>query len=134
MNKAMLKGYVGQDPKSNNGAVSFSLATSESWMDKDSGERKTETEWHNVVFFGKRGEVIETHVKKGQELLIEGAIKTNKWQDKEGNDRYTTQIIGANFEFCGSKNEGGEQGVKSTESAQDLSGTIDSGNPEDVPF
>lgn len=99
LNKVMLIGNVGQDPKIINGAngkfASFSLATSETWVDKNTKEKKTKTEWHNVVIYNEAlANIIEkTNVKKGTKLYIEGTLATRKWTDKDNNERYTTEII-----------------------------------------
>ena len=99
VNKAILVGSVGKDPevrRTNSGdpIVSFSLATSENWRDKTSGERKERTTWHNVVIFNEGlAKIAESYVKKGSKLFVEGAIQTRKWQDQSGADRYTTEIV-----------------------------------------
>jgi single-strand DNA-binding protein len=99
VNKAILVGRLGKDPEvrtmqNGNKVVSFSLATEESWRDKASGERKSVTEWHNVTIFNENvGKIAEQYLKKGSQCYIEGQIKTRKWQDKEGNDRYTTEVV-----------------------------------------
>ncbi len=139
MNKAMLKGRLGQNPQNNKGAVKFTVATTERWNDKKTGETQERTEWHNVVFFGKVGEVIEKHLTKGSEVLIEGSINTNKWKDKEGNDRYTTQIVGSTFEFCGTKsadNEAGNPVASDNKVAetQEISEKVEDDNSNSVPF
>lgn len=98
INKVILVGNVGQDPEvrylPNGGAVAnVSIATSESWMDKNSGQRQEKTEWHRVVFFGKLADVVSQYVKKGSKLYVEGKLQTRKWQDQSGQDRYTTEIV-----------------------------------------
>jgi len=98
INKVILVGNVGQDPEvrylPNGGAVAnVSIATSESWMDKSSGQRQEKTEWHRVVFFGKLADVVSQYVKKGSKLYVEGKLQTRKWQDQSGQDRYTTEIV-----------------------------------------
>lgn len=99
VNKVMLVGNVGKDPEvraMQNGdkVASFSLATSERWKDKNTGERKERTEWHNVVVFNEGlVRVVEQFVKKGSRLYVEGAIQTRKWQDKDGRDRYSTEVV-----------------------------------------
>ena len=99
VNKAILIGNLGKDPevrRLNNGkpVVNFSVATSESWKDKQTGERKEKTDWHNVVIFneGLAG-VAEKYLRKGSKVYIEGAIQTRKWQDQSGQDRYSTEIV-----------------------------------------
>ena len=99
VNKVILVGNLGKDPdvrrlNSGDQVVSFSVATSENWRDKTSGERKEKTEWHNVVIFNENlGKVVEQYCKKGSKVYVEGQLQTRKWQDKDGNDRYTTEIV-----------------------------------------
>ena len=128
MNKAILKGRLGNNPENNKGAVKFSLATSEKWKDKKTGEMQERTEWHNVVFWGNVGKVVEKHLTKGSEVMVEGSINTQKWQDKQGNDRYTTQIVGSSFEFCGVKPEGSSDPVSNDDSNQQAEKSVD------IPF
>ena len=103
VNKVILVGNLGKDPESRtfaNGGkvVSFSLATSESWKDRSSGERKEKTEWHNISIFSEGlARVAEQYLKKGSKVYIEGQLETRKWQDQSGNDRYTTDIVLRNF-------------------------------------
>ncbi|HFV9292207.1 single-stranded DNA-binding protein [Serratia fonticola] len=97
INKVILVGNLGQDPEvrymTNGGAVAtLSLATSESWRDKTSGEQKERTEWHRVVIFGKLAEVAGEYLRKGSQIYIEGQLRTRKWQDQSGQDRYTTEV------------------------------------------
>jgi single-strand DNA-binding protein len=104
LNKALLIGHLGGDPEirhTNDGrpVATFSVATSESWRDKASGERKERTEWHRVVCFSEPlCKVIEQYLKKGSKVYIEGQIKTRKWQDQSGNDRYSTEIVMQGFD------------------------------------
>ncbi len=103
VNKVILVGNLGKDPESRsfqNGGkvVSFSVATSESWKDKNSGDRKDRTEWHNVSIFSEGlARVAEQYLKKGSKVYLEGQLETRKWQDKDGNDRYTTDVVLRNF-------------------------------------
>jgi single-strand DNA-binding protein len=103
VNKVILVGNLGKDPESRSFAnggkvVSFSLATSENWKDKSSGERKEKTEWHNVSIFSEGlARVAEQYLKKGSKVYIEGQLETRKWQDQSGNDRYTTDVVLRNF-------------------------------------
>jgi len=106
VNKVTLIGNLGQDPETrylpNGDAVTnLSLATSESWKDKNTGEQVERTEWHRVSFFGRAAEVISEYARKGSKLYVEGSLQTRKWQDKEGQDRYTTEIKGREFQFLG---------------------------------
>ena len=104
INRAIILGNVGKDPEirtSQGGdrVATFSLATSESWKDKNSGERKEATEWHTIVVFNPNiVSVIESYVKKGSRVSVEGMIKTRKWQDKEGKDRWSTEIVIGRFD------------------------------------
>ena len=117
MNKAMLLGRLGKDPETRNlqngGTVTnLSLATSESWKDK-SGDRQERTEWHKVVIFNEKlGEIAERYLRKGSTVLVEGTIQTRKWTDKDGADRYSTEIVlakfGGNLTLLDKKGEGGE--------------------------
>jgi single-strand DNA-binding protein len=103
LNKVMLIGNLGKDPEvrsfQNGGkVVSFSVATSESWKDKSSGERKDKTEWHNVSIFSEGlARVAEQYLKKGSKVYLEGQLETRKWQDQSGNDRYSTDVVLRNF-------------------------------------
>ncbi len=98
INKVILIGNLGQDPEirytsNGNTVTNLNLATSEIWKDKNTGENKEKTEWHKVVLFGKLAEIAAEYLRKGSQIYIEGSLKTKKWQDKNGNDRYTTEII-----------------------------------------
>ena len=117
VNKVILVGNVGNDPEvrtfGNGGKVAnLSLATSESWRDRQSGEKREKTEWHRVAIFGEGlVGVVERYVKKGSKLYIEGKLQTRKWQDRDGNDKYTTEIVlqgpGSNMTMLDSANSGG---------------------------
>ena len=103
VNKVILVGNLGKDPEvrrlnSGDPVVSFSLATSETWRDKTTGERKERTEWHNIVIFNENlGKVAEQYAKKGTKVYIEGQLQTRKWQDQSGQDRYTTEVVLTRF-------------------------------------
>ena len=126
VNKVMLVGRLGQDPDvrymPNETAVcNFSLATSRRYKNKD-GERVENTEWHRVVMFGKLAEIAKEYVKKGSQIYIEGRLQTRKWQTKEGQDRYTTEIIAENMTMLGGKSdsaEGSNQSSNDSEFSQD---------------
>ena len=113
VNKVILVGNLGQDPEvrymPNGGAVAnITLATSESWRDKQTGENKEITEWHRVVLFGKLAEVAGEYLRKGSQVYIEGQLRTRKWQDNSGQDRYTTEIVvnvGGTLQMLGGKQE-----------------------------
>ena len=113
VNKVILIGNLGKDPEtrylpSGEALTSFSIATSETWKDKTSGEKKEATEWHRISAFGKLAEICGEYLRKGSQVYIKGALRTRKWQDKEGQDRYTTEIRADQMRMLGSR--GGEGG------------------------
>jgi single-strand DNA-binding protein len=106
VNKVILVGNLGADPEvkympNGNAVANVTIATSESWKDKQSGEQKDKTEWHRVVFFRRLAEIAGEYLKKGSQIYIEGKLQTRKWQDKNGNDRYTTEIIANEMQMLG---------------------------------
>ena len=108
INKVILVGNVGVDPDvrympNGNAATTLSVATTESWKDKQTGEKQERTEWHRVVCFNKLGEIAGEYVKKGAKLYVEGSLRTRKWQDQSGQDRYTTEIIANDIQMLDSK-------------------------------
>ena len=108
LNKIMLIGRVGKEPeqKPNNGPVVLSLATTEKWKDRNSGERREQTEWHNLVMWGRTGEIALDYVEKGMMLYVEGKVQTDSWQDQEtGKTRYSTKINVRNFTMLGGKDK-----------------------------
>ncbi|MGY8813952.1 MAG: single-stranded DNA-binding protein [Gammaproteobacteria bacterium] len=112
INKVILVGNLGNDPDvrytAGGAAVSnISIATSETWKDKESGEKQEKTEWHRVVFFGRLAEIVAEYLKKGSQVYIEGRLQTRKWQDKEGADRYTTEIVANEMQMLGSRGSSG---------------------------
>ena len=116
VNKVILIGNLGKDPESrampNGKAVTnFSVATSESWRDKQTGEMKEQTEWHNVVMFDRLAEIAKDYLRKGSKVYIEGRLRTRKWQDKAGQDRYTTEITANEMQLLDSKGAGGGMGA-----------------------
>lgn len=116
VNKVILVGNLGQDPEvrytpSGSAVANITLATSESWRDKQTGENKEVTEWHRVVLFGKLAEVAGEYLRKGSQVYIEGQLRTRKWQDQSGQDRYTTEVtvhVGGTMQMLGGKQEGGQ--------------------------
>jgi single-strand DNA-binding protein len=111
VNKVILIGNVGNDPDmrytANGGAVcNLSVATTDSWRDKQSGENQERTEWHRVVMFGKLGEIAGEYLRKGSKVYIEGRLQTRKWQGKDGQDRYTTEIVANDMQMLDSKGGG----------------------------
>lgn len=114
VNKVILVGTLGKDPETktfaNGGSLTqFSIATSESWTDKNSGERKEQTEWHNIVLQNRLGEIAQQYLKKGSKVYIEGSLNTRKWTDQNGQERYTTQIKGNQLQMLDSANGNNQQ-------------------------
>lgn len=112
VNKVILVGNLGKDPEvrylpSGSAVANVTIATSESWKDKQTGEQQDRTEWHNVAFFGRLAEIVGEYLKKGSQVYVEGSLKTRKWQDKNGNDRYTTEVIASEMQMLGSRGAGG---------------------------
>ena len=108
INKVILVGNCGQDPETRFSAAgaaitNVSIATSESWKDKQTGQQQERTEWHRVVFFNRLGEIAGEYLKKGSKIYVEGSLRTRKWQDKEGQDRYTTEIVGNEMQMLDSR-------------------------------
>jgi single-strand DNA-binding protein len=106
INKVILIGYLGQDPEtrstpSGSTVTNIRIATSEGWRDKQTGEAKEHTEWHSIVLWDKLGEIAGEYLKKGSQVYIEGRLRTRKWQDKSGNDRYTTEILASDMQMLG---------------------------------
>ena len=145
INKAIIVGNLGRDPEvrytANGSAVAnVTVATSESWKDKQSGERQERTEWHRVVFFNRLAEIAGEYLKKGSQVYIEGSIRTQKWQDKEsGQDRYTTEIVARDMQMLGARGGGSLQDAP----AEDFGGASpraaassanDSDFDDDIPF
>jgi single-strand DNA-binding protein len=115
INKVILIGHLGADPEtrampSGMTVANLRLATTESWKDKQSGEQQERTEWHNVALFGRLGEIAAEYLRKGSQVYIEGRLRTRKWQDKEGRDRYTTEIVGNEMQMLGGRGAGGAGG------------------------
>ena len=115
LNKVMLIGNLGRDPEvrytaSGTAVASFSLATSEKYKNK-SGESEERTEWHNITLWGRLAEIAGEYLAKGKTVYIEGRLQTRKWQDRDGKDRYTTEIVGEKMQMLGSRGEGGRQGA-----------------------
>tara|TARA_B110000238_G_scaffold483_1_gene483 strand:- start:21 stop:491 length:471 start_codon:yes stop_codon:yes gene_type:complete len=108
VNKVMLLGNLGRDPEvrtfpNGDSVCNFSIATSTSWKDKASGEKKEKTEWHNIVMYRKLAEIAGEYLKKGSSVFVEGSLQTRKWQTKEGQDRYTTEIAADTMQMLGGR-------------------------------
>ncbi|HQU14981.1 MAG: single-stranded DNA-binding protein [Chromatiales bacterium 21-64-14] len=115
VNKVILVGNLGRDPEvrylpSGSAVANVTIATSESWKDKQSGEKQERTEWHNVVFYSRLAEVVGEYLKKGSQIYVEGSLRTRKWQDKDGRDRYTTEIVANEMQMLGGRG-GGSSGA-----------------------
>jgi single-strand DNA-binding protein len=115
INKVILVGNLGNDPDMKYTAggaaiAKISVATTDSWKDKQTGENQERTEWHRVVFFGRLAEVVGEYLRKGSQVYIEGRLQTNKWQDQNGQDRYTTEIVASDMQMLGGR--GGEAGSR----------------------
>lgn len=112
VNKVILIGNLGNDPEvrytaSGAAVANVSLATSEQWKDRESGEQQERTEWHRVVFFGRIAEVVGEYLRKGSQIYVEGRLQTRKWQDKDGNDKYSTEIVANDMQMLGGGRGGG---------------------------
>ena len=145
INKVILVGNLGNDPEvryANNGnaIANISVATSDSWKDKNTGEQQEKTEWHRVVMFNRLGEIAGEYLKKGSKVYIEGKLQTRKWQDKSGQDRYTTEIVANEMQMLDSINSGTntDANVANNESSapQQPSPQPDQNNDfdDDIPF
>lgn len=142
LNKAILIGNLGADPDvryipNGNAVATVRLATTRRWKDKQTNDRKEDTEWHRVVFYGKLAEVVSEYVKKGSQIYVEGRIETKKWQDKDGQDRYTTQIVAEEMHMIGGgkgKQEHGAQNVAPQRQPEPATVTDDSDFDDDIPF
>ncbi|MCL7462846.1 single-stranded DNA-binding protein [Pseudomonas sp. NW5] len=125
VNKVILIGNVGGDPEtrylpSGNAVTNITLATSESWKDKQTGQPQERTEWHRVVFFGKLAEIAGEYLRKGSQVYVEGSLRTRKWQDQSGQDRYTTEIVvdmGGQMQLLGGRPGAGDDAPRAPRSA-----------------
>lgn len=143
VNKVTLIGNLGNDPElrstqSGSAVANITLATSESWRDKETQETKERVEWHRVIFFGRLAEVVNEYLRKGSQVYVEGRIQTRKWQDKDGNDRYTTEIVANEMQMLGSRGSNSESPTnqQSTSTSQPASQSAIVNEPfdDDIPF
>ncbi|MDO9227549.1 MAG: single-stranded DNA-binding protein [Pseudomonadota bacterium] len=116
VNKVILIGNLGKDPEtrympSGEAVTNITLATTDTWKDKNSGDKREATEWHRVVFFRKLAEIASQYLRKGSQVYIEGSLKTRKWQDQSGQDRYTTEIVADEMRMLGSRQGGANSGT-----------------------
>ena len=140
INKVIVVGNLGADPDSRsmpsgNAVTNISVATSESWNDKETGEKQEKTEWHRVLFFGRLAEIASDYLKKGSQVYVEGKLQTRKWEDKEGNERWTTEIVANQMQMLGermSQSVSNQDNVtKQNNSSNDF---VDEEFDDDIPF
>ena len=143
INKVILVGNLGNDPdvrytQDGRAIANISLATSDSWKDKNTGETVDRTEWHRVVFFNRLGEIVAEYLKKGSQIYVEGRLQTRKWQDKEGNDRYTTEIVANEMQMLGGRSSGGSYEAPARDNsappAENTAAPVDDNFDDDIPF
>ena len=152
INKVILIGHLGADPEtrampSGSSVANLRVATTESWRDKQSGEQQERTEWHRVALFGRLAEIAGEYLRKGSQVYIEGSLRTRKWQDKQGNERYTTEIVANDMQMLGGRGgsgagapSGSASAAGSREAGPDHAGPSGSGSGEgtdfddDIPF
>ena len=141
VNKVILVGNLGQKPeisytKDDRAIAKFSIATSESWKDKTSGDMVEKTEWHNVTFFGRIAEVAEQYLDKGSKVFVEGKLQTDKWEDENGNKRSATKIIGNNMQMLDSRGSNNSSSFDESSSVQNEAPASQEGSfsEEDIPF
>jgi single-strand DNA-binding protein len=144
VNKVILIGNLGKDPEtkslpSGSAVCNVTVATTDGWKDKQTGEKKEHTEWHNVVFFDRLAEIAGQYLKKGSKVYIEGSLRTRKWQDKEGKDRYTTEVRANDMQMLDSKGGGGassgyERSEGRSERASAAPAVAEKELEDDIPF
>ena len=142
VNKVILVGNLGQKPEmrytaTQSAVANISIATTESWKDKESGEMRDKTEWHKVVYFGKLAEIVEKYLDKGSSVYIEGKLQTRKWQDKSGADRWTTEIVGNELTMLGSRASNSNNAPMESNESESPFPQDDSGpglTDDDIPF
>lgn len=134
VNKVILVGNLGKDPEvrysaSGSAVTNITIATSEQWTDKQSGQKQERTEWHRVVLFNRLGEIAGEYLRKGSQVYIEGSLRTRKWQDQSGQDRYTTEIVANEMQMLGGRSGAGSSGGAADYNNQDFGG----GRPAAAP-
>lgn len=122
INKVILIGHIGGDPEvrympNGNAVATLSLATTEAWKDKQTGDKQERTEWHRVVCFNRLGEIAGEYVRKGSKLYVEGSLRTRKWQDQQGQDRYTTEIVASDIQMLDGKGPGNSPDIPPAQSS-----------------
>jgi len=142
INKVILIGRLGSDPEvrytpSGVAVANFNIATSEEWKDKDSGEKKERTEWHRIVAWRRLGEICGEYLSKGKQVYIEGRLQTRDWEDRDGNKRYTTEIVATDVQFLGTRDSSESarpRGTSSTSSGDFQGGPAQGPADDDIPF
>ncbi|RMH21290.1 MAG: single-stranded DNA-binding protein [Gammaproteobacteria bacterium] len=139
VNKVILIGNLGRDPEvrympSGGAVANVTIATSESWKDKQTGELQERTEWHRVVFFNRLGEIAGEYLRKGSKVYVEGSLRTRKWQDNNGQDRYTTEIVGSEMQMLDSRNATNSDTSFTPTPSETPSTGGSSASPADIPF
>jgi single-strand DNA-binding protein len=143
INKVILVGHLGRDPEvrytaNGNAMANLSLATTEQWKDKTTGERQDKTEWHRIVMFSRLAEIAGEYLKKGSQVYIEGKLQTRKWQDKDGQDRYTTEIVANEMQMLGGRGDTGSSGFSRQSSAEPATESAGGAGgddfDDDIPF
>ena len=129
VNKVIIVGRLGNEPEmrampNGEAVANISIATSESWTDKNSGEKKTQTEWHRIVLYRRLAEIAAQYLHKGSQVYVEGRLKTRKWQDSNGQDRYTTEIQGDNLQMLGGRQDEPKQGKQGKKAKPDPLGAM----------
>ncbi|MBN1238795.1 MAG: single-stranded DNA-binding protein [Gammaproteobacteria bacterium] len=141
INKVILVGNLGADPEtrympSGSAVTNLRLATTDSWKDKETGEQQERTEWHNVAMFGRLAEIAAEYLKKGSQIYVEGRLRTRKWQDRDGNDRWTTEIVANEMQMLGGRPG---SGAPASRGSQEQGAPAPAGPPgedfdDDIPF
>jgi len=148
VNKVILVGNLGQDPESRTTpggttVTNIRLATTDSWTDRQSGEKKEQTEWHTVVLWNRLGEIAAEYLRKGSQVYVEGRLQTRKWQDKSGNDRYSTEIVASDMQMLGGRGGGGGAAQETRDTREPASRSAPAAAPagspgadfdDDIPF
>lgn len=139
INKVILIGNLGADPEtrympSGSAVTNLRLATTDQWRDKDSGEQQERTEWHNVAMFGRLAEVAAEYLRKGSQVYVEGRLRTRKWQDRDGNDRWTTEIVANEMQMLGGRSGGSGAPERSSEAKRESSAAPVEDFDDDIPF
>ena len=139
INKVILIGRLGSDPEvrytpSGVAVANFNIATSEEWKDKDTGEKRERTEWHRIVVWRRLGEICGEYLSKGRQVYVEGRLQTRDWEDRDGNKRYTTEIVANDVQFLGSRDSSDSGRPRSTGPADFQGGPALGPEDDDIPF